>query len=112
MMVRFYKVDGEVIQMTPEEEAEWEASHQPKDLAAIDQETLNAALVEEGSVVRGLALVMLDELNQHAAQLNALRDVMVNASSLATVRNAAQAISAYPTRTVDHLKTAIKAKMR
>jgi antirestriction protein ArdC len=111
-MARFYMVNGEVIQMTPEEEAEWDATHQPKAPAVIDHETLNAALVEQGSVVRGLALVMLDELNQHAAQLNALRDVMVNASSLAAVRSAAQAITAYPARTVDQLKTAIKAKMR
>jgi hypothetical protein len=82
------------------------------DWEAVDIAALNAVLAQPGSVVRGLALVMLDELNQHAAQLNALRDVMVNASSLATVRSAASAIPAYPTRTVDQLKSAIQAKMR
>ncbi len=33
------------------------------DLSQVDQDTLNAALAAEGSVVRALALVMLQEIN-------------------------------------------------
>lgn len=55
-------VTGVVTQVpfTAEEE---EAADRPIDYAAIDQNILNAALTEEGSVVRALALLTLQEIN-------------------------------------------------
>lgn len=53
-----------------------------------DQDALNAELTAEGSIVRGLALVLLDEVNALRTQ------------------------AGLPTRTVAQLKNAIRAKMR
>ena len=61
---------------------------QPVNFDALDLENINAALVQPGSVVRGLALVMLDEINALRTQ-----------AGLAV-------------RTQTQLRDAIKAKMR
>lgn len=61
---------------------------QPVDLDALDLANLNAALAHPGSVVRGLALAMLDEINALRTQ-----------AGLAA-------------RTQTQLRDAIKAKMR
>ncbi len=50
----------QVIPFTPEEET---AASTPIDYAALDQSALNAILASPGSVVRGLALIMLDIAN-------------------------------------------------
>jgi hypothetical protein len=70
-MVMFKHVAGiGSVEMTPEEEASYLSESEandpvihPPNLGAIDQSTLNAALASEGSVVRGLALVVLDIAN-------------------------------------------------
>lgn len=51
-----------VIPLTLQEEATADA-YLPHDTAVIDQEMLNAALAADGSVVRALALVLLQEIN-------------------------------------------------
>lgn len=63
-------VNGEVVEMTADEiaarqaeEAAWAARPIPTD-DEIDQAALNVALVEPGSVVRALGLVMFAEINK------------------------------------------------
>jgi hypothetical protein len=53
----------EIVPLTSEEEAAADAYVGP-DPAAFDQDNLNAALVESGSVVRALGLVMFAEINK------------------------------------------------
>jgi len=63
-------INGVPIPCTPEEEAErdaeelaWANRHIPTD-DEIDQEMLNRALAEPGSIVRALAEVMFQEINK------------------------------------------------
>ena len=78
----------------------------------IDTATLNKLLIQEGSVVRGLALLILDEFNMHSAKITAILDAADNANSLSQFKTAMGAIADAPQRTVDQLKTTLKAKMR
>lgn len=90
-MARFHVITnaatGETtqVQFTAEEEA---AADLPPNYAAIDQDALNAALAEPGSVVRALALLTFQEIN--------------------TLRTRA-GLTAY---TMTQFTTALKAKMR
>lgn len=70
------------------------------DFPSIDMATLNAALAEPGSVVRGLALVLLDRINAIDAAINALN----TKTSLAG--------NNLPQFTQQQLANAIQAKMR
>lgn len=63
-------VDGEYVDLTPEEEAErlaeeaaWAARHIPT-TDEVDQDELNRALTAEGSVVRALAELTFIEINR------------------------------------------------
>jgi len=60
---------------------------------------------------RALALVVLDELNVHAARITAILDAIDGASSLADVKTAIAAINDIPQRTIAQLKTAMKAQI-
>jgi hypothetical protein len=82
------------------------------DFETIDQDKLNNALVEDGSVVRALALLILDEFNAHAKKINDILDAADAASSLATFKTAMAAINNQPIRTVEQLKSALITKMR
>tara|TARA_R110002072_G_scaffold273239_5_gene433978 strand:+ start:12743 stop:13183 length:441 start_codon:yes stop_codon:yes gene_type:complete len=66
-------------------------------------------LVED--IVRALALTLLDELNNHAAKINAILDAADNATSLATFKADMVAITDYPQRTISQLKTTIRNKL-
>lgn len=84
----------------------------PPDWDALDTEALNNALVEPGSVVRALALLMLDELNTHSAKITAILNAADTATSLATFKTAMLAITDAPQRTRLQLVAALKAKIR
>ncbi len=63
-MARFKLVNGQQVPLTPEEEAardaeelEWANRHIPT-IDEIDQDTLNRALAEDGSIVRAIAEVL------------------------------------------------------
>ena len=84
----------------------------PPDWDALDTEALNNALVEPGSVVRALALLMLDEINAHAAKITAILDAADTATSLATFKTSMAAITDQPQRTRDQLVAALKARIR
>jgi len=78
----------------------------------VDTQKLNNLLVEEGSVVRALALLILDEFNAHAAKITAILNAADTATSLATFKTEMTAIADQPQRTQAQLVAAIKAKMR
>ena len=66
-MARFKMVNGEQVQLSAAEEAARDAEEAAWRLPTddeIDQAALNAALVEPGSVVRALGLVMFAEINK------------------------------------------------
>lgn len=84
----------------------------PIDHGAIDAGKLNAALTENGSIVRALALLVLDELNTHSAKITAILDAADNATNLATFKAAMLAITDQPQRTKQQLIGALKARMR
>ncbi len=65
-MARFKLVNGQQVPFTPEEEAardaeelEWANRHIPT-IDEIDQDTLNRALAEDGSIVRALYEVVFE----------------------------------------------------
>jgi len=65
----------------------------------------------EQSLMRALAMTLLDELNNRADDFNALRDSILDASSLADVKAAGGAIQPRQTRTAQQLKAAIRARL-
>jgi len=78
----------------------------------VDTKNLNTVLTEEGSVVRALALLMLDEFNSHAEKITAILNAADSASSLATFKTAMAAIVDQPQRTQAQLVAALKARIR
>ena len=66
-MARFKMVNGERISLSAEEEAARDAEEAAWRITTddeIDQDTLNRALVEPGSMVRALGLTMFAEINK------------------------------------------------
>lgn len=60
---------------------------------------------------RAFALILLDELNLHAARVTAILDAVDGASNLAGLKTAVAAIPDVPQRTIAQLKTALRAKL-
>lgn len=108
-------------------EAEWEANApgtgsawQAEQAARVQQlRTAAKAVVAESDgdtaalpkALRALALVILDELNLHAAKLNAILTAIDSGSTLAQVKANIAAIADYPTRTAAQIKTAVRGKL-
>lgn len=61
--------------------------------------------------MRALALLLLDELNAHAAKMNAILTAIDSGSTLAQVKSNIAAIADYPARTAVQVKTAIRNKI-
>lgn len=67
--------------------------------------------VKERRVLKALALVMLDEINAHAAKINEILDAIDTATNLAEVKSLIATISDYPQRDESQIYGAIKAKL-
>jgi hypothetical protein len=80
------------------------------DLAAA-RDAVVSALDAAEVIDRAVLLVILDELNAHALKINALLDAIDAAASLAALKTAVGAISDYPQRTVQQLRTAVRNKL-
>ena len=65
----------------------------------------------EARLIRAMAEVMLDEVNNHALTINAILDAADAASNLATFKTAMAAITDIPPRTLAQMKTAIQNKL-
>lgn len=63
------------------------------------------------AVLRAFALVMLDELNNHADRINEILDAADNATSLASFKAAMVNITNYPQRDIGQLKTSVRGKL-
>lgn len=95
-----------VAEMTAPEKAAADAA------ALAARRTATAAELDrvEG-VLRATVLLLLDELNSHAAKINAILTAIDGAATLAALKTAVLAITDYPTRTVAQLRAAIVAKL-
>jgi len=88
-----------------------------------ERDAVDAALRESGrdstvaqldraeDVLRAFMLAVLDELNTHAAKMNAILDAIDSGSTLAAIRTNIAAVADYPQRTAAQLRTAIRAKL-
>lgn len=77
-----------------------------------DRELLISWLVKgppHAKLLRALMLVLLDELNLHAAKINAILTAIDTGGTLAQVKTNIAAIPDYPTRTKANLLTALTA---
>jgi len=63
------------------------------------------------SILRAFAELLVDELNDHSAKINAILDAADNATSLASFKTAMLSISDHPTRSLPQLKNAIRGKL-
>lgn len=98
-----WRKNGEVFESPPPGVINWDVA---------DIETINRVLADNGSVVRALALLVMDELNDHAAKITAILDAADTASSLATFKTSMLAIVDQPQRTRPQLVAALKARIR
>ena len=104
---RYWTITGDVVTLMA-----------PAERAAVDAAELEArrdgavAQVDEAEdILRAVVLVIRDELNAHAAKINAILTAIDGNSTLATIRTAIAAIPDYPARTVADLRAAIRAKL-
>lgn len=79
-------------------------------LTAVRNGTM-AQLDNTEDVVRAFLQVALDELNSHAAKINAILTAIDSGGTLAQVKTNIAAIADYPTRTLGQLQTAIRNKL-
>ena len=98
--------DNTVTEMTQGEKDAVDAA----ELSATRDETSNA-LDGIDRYERAFALTVLDELNNHADKMNAILDAADNATSLADFKTRMGAITDYPQRTVEQLKTSVRNKL-
>jgi hypothetical protein len=106
---RYWKWDAVAERPIPMDQAERDAT----DAAHLDasRESEMVAVDSVESVARAMVLVLLDELNAHAAKVNSLLTAIDGAASLGALRTAVGAISDYPTRSAAQIRSAIRAKM-
>lgn len=62
-------------------------------------------------LLRATILVLLDELNLHAAKHNAILNAIDGASSFGAMKTAILAIADYPTRTTAQIRASIRGKL-
>lgn len=116
------RAEADQILAIPQKYREWTGSvvveMDAGEKAAVDQAILDAerdsaaGIFDEAEAVeRAFALAVLDELNLHAARLNALKAAIANASNLNDAKTAAAAIVDIPDRTIAQMKTAVRAHL-
>lgn len=114
-------VNGVVIELSPAEaaavEAEWAANPPPTAQQVLERlrSQANAALDQledrQSMILRALVLTLVDELNLHAAKINAILTAIDSGSTLAQVKSNIAAIADYPTRTAAQVRAALKDKV-
>jgi hypothetical protein len=105
-------VQSNVVQYTAEELAAQDAARRAE-IAASDAAWLayQAEIDHAERITKGLALTILDELNQITQRMRAFDAAVQAATSLADMKARVAALSAVPDRTVQHLKAAVKTKV-
>ncbi len=80
-------------------------------LLSAARDAVAAAFDNVEDIERAFALVLLDELNLHAARVTAILDAVDGAGTLAALKTAVLAINDVPQRTIGQLKTALRGKL-
>jgi hypothetical protein len=111
-------VDGQRVDLTQEQidaiKAEWELAISPAVLAAklaARRDAIADDMEQLESYTRAFALVVLDELNLHAARTTAILNAIDTGSNLAAVKTNIAGIADVPQRTIAQLKTAVRNKL-
>jgi len=104
---RYWVITGDVI--TEMSQAEKDAVDAALLQAARDAVASQVDGVED--IIRALALTLLDELNNHADKINAILDAADTAANINDFKSSMLAITDYPQRTIEQLKTTIRNKL-
>lgn len=105
--VKYIKIEGDdLVEMTRAEKNAVDAAE-----LSTQRDAETAQFDAPESVIRALVLVLLDELNAHAATTNAILNAIDNATSLADLQTAIGAISNLPSRTPSQARTAIRNRL-
>ena len=78
---------------------------------SIQRDATSNEMGEIEGIVRAFALVVLDELNLHAARVTAILDAVDAANNLAGLKTDVAAIADVPQRTIEQLETAVRNKL-
>jgi len=70
-----------------------------------------AQLQQTEDILRAFMLLVMDEFNAHAEKINSILTAIDNGGTLAQVKTEIAAITDYPTRTEQQLRTAIRNKL-
>lgn len=65
----------------------------------------------QAMLLRALVLVLLDELNAHAAKINAVLTAIDSGSTLAQIKSNIAATADYPTRTAAQVRAVLQDKV-
>jgi len=82
------------------------------DYNSLDLQNLNALLLSDGSIQRGIAELTLQRTNQIANKVNGIMGAIQAASSLAEIKTAIAALGDLPIYSASDFKDAVVAKMR
>jgi hypothetical protein len=114
-------VNGTAVPLTQEQataiEAFWAANppltpiQEQEQLRAAVNADLDAPTDRKSMLLRGLVLTILDELNGHAAKINAILTAIDSGSTLAQVRDNIAAIADYPARTAAQVRATLNGKV-
>lgn len=77
-------------------------------LLSESRDSLVNQLTSDEDLMRALMLVVLEEFNNHALKINAILDAVDAAGSLVDLKTRIAAISDYPQRTANQIRTAIR----
>lgn len=82
---------------------------------AADLQTMRDAVVAQldqtEDVLRAFMLAVLDELNAHAAKINAALSAIDSSTNYSSLKTNIGAVADYPARTVANLRAAVRAKL-
>ena len=104
---KYWIITGDVVTLMDQ------AARDAVDAANLSDQRDNTAndMSDIEGIVRSFALVVLDELNLHAARVTAILDAVDAASNLAGLKTDVAAIADVPQRTIEQLKTAVRNKL-
>jgi hypothetical protein len=104
---KYWNISGDVVTLMSEAER---AAVDASDMGAL-RDSISEKIESQQSYERAFAEILLDELNMHAARVNAILNAIDNGSSLASIKTAVAAIADVPTRTLAQLRTALRNKL-
>jgi len=104
---KYWNIVGDAVtEMSPAEKAAVDAS-----LLSSSRDKSVTELDQVENILRAFVLVLMDELNLHAATVTAILNAIDGAASLADVKTSVGAIADLPQRTNGQLKTSIRNKL-